>query len=533
MPLTNFGYITDGDSGSGASIAYVDSQISEATANVVRNINVPDAQNINSIPVLTTADGRVLKRARITIDDSSPLGDVMSLQGIETKLSVTDILDTKELVSSVSNQIECLTSLKVDSGMTIGNVEYISSDAQWISLGGTLQAGTCYVICSQITVTEPYRITSVGENASIVGISRASKITYVGPDPTALFEFDDASFSIQRLTIKSTFGYVLRASNFDFNAQLFSGRFKTLHFIDVDFNSCYNGFIIEGFDTVTFTDCLLRFFQGESGVILRSSSKVDISNCQFIRWFNGDFIENPGVIPAESYSTASMVLFTSLSNAGAELAFGSVAVTGNIFHPQRTQRGIRIDNSTPMGVSSIAGNTFINVGLTTGTVTDYDISFHNGLRVDANSGIQNENAALQGLSVNNTTYSPTVSGIYTPVIYNNFSATKRTRFALTLANGQFTYVGLNPITLLVTSNILADQNEAKNSDCRFGLSVNGIVTNSIGILVEENKQRSFGFSCSVDIVTGDVLDFRCQNVTEGTTTQGFRVIDLSCAWSEV
>jgi len=536
MPLTNFGY-EDGSSGpgSGASVSYVDSQISLATANVVRNLDVPDAKNINSIPVLTSSDGRVLKRARITIDQTDPLGDVLSVLETVTQVTSAELVDTKQIQSTQGSQIEVLTNLKIDNGMVVGNTIYINTDQQFSDLNGTLEANTCYVICGSITVVQADRITTVGENASIVGISRASKLTYTGPDPTALFEFEDASFSLQRITIKSTFGYVLRASNYDFTAQLFSGRFKTLNFIDVDFNSCYNGFIIQGFDTVKFNNCLLRFFQGETGVILRSCSKVDVSNCQFIRWFNGDFIESPGVIPAGTFSTGQMLLFDSLSNpgTGSELAFGSCSVNGNIFHPQQTQRGIQIGNITPMGISEISGNTFIAVGLTTGSVTNYDIAFHNGLRIDANAGIQNENAALQGNSKGNTIFSPTVAGSYTQVQYNNFSASKRTRFSLTTSNGVFIYSGLNPITLLVTSNIKADQDDSKDNECRFGLSINGVTDNSIGILVEQNKQRSFGFSCSVDLVTGDTLAFVCQNLDAGTSVDGFRVIDLICAWSEV
>lgn len=121
MPLTNFGYVTDGDAGAGASVAYVNQQISEATASVVRNVGAPDAANINSVPMLTSTDGRVLKRSRITIDETSPLGDVVSFKTLQsTDVSTTD-LDVKRIVTTGGSELSVEGNVNFDSAVVATN----------------------------------------------------------------------------------------------------------------------------------------------------------------------------------------------------------------------------------------------------------------------------------------------------------------------------------------------------------------------------------------------------------------------------
>ena len=88
-------------------------------------------------------------------------------------------------------------------------------------------------------------------------------------------------------------------------------------------------------------------------------------------------------------------------------------VSGCIFHPQQTQNGIDIKTGSTTGFGTISGNTFINIGLTTGETFLADsltpalgaYSEIECLKFDilANNGILNSTAGVVMTMEGNTT----------------------------------------------------------------------------------------------------------------------------------
>jgi hypothetical protein len=202
-----------------------------------------------------------------------------------------------------------------------------------------------------------------------------------------------------------------------------------------------------------------------------------------------------------------------------------------LFHAQQTQIGLYIDNAQTALENVVAANTFISSGQTTGANTSYDISLHPELVVSTNSGVLNEKALVEGSVEGNTTYTSTVAGSYVPINVPTITFPALNRF--TTATGVITYVAKQPIQCLINANILANQDDAKDAECRFGLEKNGTLVSSIGILVEQKKDRSFSYTSIVPLEENDTLEFVCQNIDSGTSTVGFRVIDLNASLIEV
>tara|TARA_R110000787_G_scaffold145436_4_gene259268 strand:- start:1138 stop:2829 length:1692 start_codon:yes stop_codon:yes gene_type:complete len=251
-------------------------------------------------------------------------------------------------------------------------------------LPSVLLANTAYVINGIITTSQP--ITSVGNNAMIIGRKGRDTDKIIFTAAGAFINVIDANFTLRNITLSATdpSSKILNGDNYSpgsFN----EGRIKFISIFTCQFRNCYDVMTINGFDLVDINNTLFVYVQAlNKGLEFHSTSKIEISSCELIRWFDETTIPAPS-----GYATAAM--FCIIAN-GTQAGVGAVNINGSIFHPQQTQDGIKLDPASTTGFGTIASNTFINIGLTTGLVGNFDYDIQNSYIVQANQGLENGNA---------------------------------------------------------------------------------------------------------------------------------------------
>ena len=181
-------------------------------------------------------------------------------------------------------------------------------------------------------------------------------------------------------------------------------RNKVLTLLNCQFRGTYDIMDINGFDLVDINNCLFFYIEAPSiGLRFRDTSKIEITSCELIRWFQESSIPTPS-----GYATASMIELQNNNLA----SFGAVNINGCIIHPQQTQNGINIGTSSTTGFGTISSNAFVNVGLTTGSVflpiipvlllPDYSQTATYGYDVFANQGLLNSTSGVLMTFIGNT-----------------------------------------------------------------------------------------------------------------------------------
>ena len=251
-------------------------------------------------------------------------------------------------------------------------------------LPSTLAANTTYIVNGSVSTSTP--ITSVGDNAAIVGRKgRDSDIlTYTGTG--SFITFVDVNFTLRNVTLKSTNATSLLLDGTNYTGGLYNeGRDKILSIFTCQFRNCYDVMTINGFDLVDINNSLFFYVQANNhGCQFQSVSKLEFSSCELIRWFDETSLPTPS-----GYATIPMI---KLVANGAQAGFGAVNISGCIIHPQQAQDGIHIDNASTTGYGTIAANTFVDVGLTTGVTANLDYDIQNSYIVQANQKVENGNS---------------------------------------------------------------------------------------------------------------------------------------------
>lgn len=221
----------------------------------------------------------------------------------------------------------------------------------------TLTANTTYFIRGNVSCSSRLIITE--ENISIVGWDRDKDgLTYTGSGE--FITVTDVNFSLNNIKLSATNlnSLVLRASNFNYGSYN-DGRDKVLTMVNCQFRNCYNVWHIEGFDLIDIQNNLVWYIQATTmGCNFKNVSKLQVSSCEYIRWFDETSLPTPS-----GYATTSMIEL--LAN-GEGNGFGGVNINGGIIAPKQTQNGIDIVTGSTTEVGTISGNTFVNTGLTTG-----------------------------------------------------------------------------------------------------------------------------------------------------------------------
>jgi hypothetical protein len=343
-----------------------------------------------------------------------------------------------------------LLSKGIQNVYSIKNVVnvYTSSD-----LPAVLLTDTTYIIHGEVTTAN--NILVANQNTAIVGLNRDSdRLIFTGTG--TFINVLDADFFINNICFEATdpSSLVIDARNYT-PASFNEGRNKVLHITNCQFRDCYNVCDFEGFDLIDIENTLFWYIKAPTiGVRYLNTSKIEITSCEFIRWFDETTIPTPS-----GWSTAAM--FEILPN-GAGAGVGAVNISSSLFHPQQTQIGVKIDPTSSTNFGTIASNTFINVGLTTGVVfspiafglPDYSQAATQRYDVFANQGVLNSVSGVLNTLVNNAT-DTAIATASTPVVINTGGgATLQAAVRYIVATGgRSTYTGSKQVYVSLHASI--------------------------------------------------------------------------------
>ena len=304
-------------------------------------------------------------------------------------------------------------------------------------LPSTLAANTTYVIHGNLSVSTAHTVTN--NNCAIIGRDRnKDRITYTGK--ATFLTITDVSFAMQDLTIASTDAASVLIDATDVASTGYNNsrnHFFTL--VNCQFRNVVGDLMtVRGFDLVDFNNT--TFFYVESpnfGCRFQDVSKLEISSCEFIRWFSESSLPTPS-----GYATCDMIELQANNLA----SFGAVNINGCIIHPQQTQFALNISSTSTTGFGTIAANAFVNVGITTGgilTGSTYDSASMLKYDVFANQGLADSTAYLYGYQSGTDTQGATTS--FAALSISTFVTGTSQRFTA-LSNG-VRYDGTKPLTV--------------------------------------------------------------------------------------
>jgi len=342
-------------------------------------------------------------------------------------------------------------------------------------LPATLVANTTYIIRGEITISSS--ITCNVEGVEIMGLDRnLDHLIWEGTGP--MITIVDVNFGMSGIRFSGTraTGSIISATNIDpaaFNA----GRLKVLTFLNCQFRGIYDVMDIKGFDLVDINNCLFFYIKAQNfGLRFEDTSKIEITSCELIRWFDETTIPTPG-----GWATVSMIELLPNNLA----SFGAVNINGCVIHPQQTQNGIEIAALSTTGFGTIAANAFVTVGLTTGKIflpeipvlllPDYSQPQTIGYDVFANQGILNSTSGTVMTVTGNTTDTALTTGVHT-VINTGGLATQQAGVRYTVTTGgRCTYIGTKQKFISIHATIAYQKQGGGTDSYNFHLYKNGVL----------------------------------------------------------
>jgi hypothetical protein len=368
-------------------------------------------------------------------------------------------------------------------------------------LPATLLANTAYIVNGSITTSQA--ISTVGDNAMIIGRKgrNTDKITYTGTG--TFINLVDVNFTLKNITLSATdsSSRIIDGDNYS-TGSFNEGRDKVISIFTCQFRNCYDVMTINGFDLVDINNTLFFYVQAiNHGLEFHSTSKIELSSCELIRWFDESTLPTPG-----GWALAPMFCIVP---DGIQQGVGAVNISGCIMHPQQTQDAIKLDPASTTGFGTISANTFVTAGLTTGVVGNFDYNIHNSYIIQANQSLSNGNAKGTLLLTGNSVYLD--NSVTNPIIIKG---------ANTVGGGGFT----NPITFPVANRVItsvADGSFTYNSkiDGNFFVMISATVQmTGNGFITIRVRQNGFAFPAPkgvTEIRTGvaDSINFSVVGVT--------------------
>ena len=425
-----------------------------------------------------------------------------------------------------------------------------------------LAANTVYFVRGEITINSNL-ICNV-EGVEIVGTDRNSD-HLIWNGVGVLLTVTDVNFGIRGLRFSSNnvSTSILDATNVAAAGYNF-GRLKVLTIFNCQFRGTYDVIDVKGFDLVDINNNLFFYIKATNfGLRFQDTSKIQLSSCELIRWFDETNIANSlGAWSAGSYSigdivTEGPIFYKALTNnivqpstsigvdweaseyatvsmielqANNLASFGAVNINGCIIHPQQTQVGIDIDTASTTGFGTISGNAFINIGLTTGKVflpevavlllPDYSQTATKTYDIFANQGILNSIA--YGSFYDSTSGTNTLTGGTTdwiPVEYGAVpvaAGTQRVSFSTPATQrGLLTYNGTKTIFAQISVSFVYNDTTGGSDQYNFGLSKSLGSTPVIGSIISTIASGGSYFGVTVlftdTMVTGDNYELLAQN----------------------
>ena len=422
---------------------------------------------------------------------------------------------------------------------SVVNSTTIVEVSQASDLPATLVANTTYIIRGTISTNTPISVTNQG--CSIIGLDRnKDKLVWTGLTGTTMLTITDVDFDLEGVWLSSTItgSVLIEADNYN-GAGYNSGRSKVLTITNCQFRNCFDVASIEGFDLVDISNTLFFYVEAPNfGIKFLNTSKIEITSCELIRWFDETSIPTPS-----GYSTASMIEI--LANGGGS-GVGAVNISGCVIHPQQTQNGININGGSTTSFGTIAANTFVIAGLTGGRIflangqstATGAYSETEALTYDvfSNQGLPNSSAygnfhigAVTGFDTNTAAIVSTwvqVAYPSTPAASNEqrFTFTSPTvpRVGGTAQGGLLTYDGTKTIFVTITCTVVYNDTGGGNNAFEFGIAKNKVtptftpeVSSVLALLIGGGAYNAATLVYTDTITTGDNFQLVVQNISSG------------------
>jgi len=427
---------------------------------------------------LTAKGANIANTDRFVIAESDGAGGFNSkyITGAEITAGAGSSIYSADGTIGTTRTATLTDSLTFTSGQMIrvANGTNIVEVTDNTHLPSTLAANTTYVIRGLIRVTSTITVTNDG--SKIIGLDRTKDlIQYTGTG--TLLDITDVDFTIQNVGFSTTTtGKILDAINYTAGVSANNyGRTKVLQIFGCEFRGCYDLMTITGFELVDLNNSLCWYSTGSIGFQFKDVRHLEISSCEFYNWYDE--------ATATTYSSASMIEL--LANGVDNVGFAVININSSIVHPEETQNGIEINSASTTSFGTISSNTFIDVGLTTGSLflpetsgePDYNQTYTYNFDIMANQGLLDSRAGILMTMQNNTgVNSPTVissSGV--PVVINtdnNNNQTERVRWSGS-SGGQATYLGTKSIYVSIHVSMAFQKSGGGSDEFSFFVYKNG------------------------------------------------------------
>lgn len=412
----------------------------------------------------------------------------------------------------------------VHNGITEDNVNSTTlvEVAQASDLPLSLATNTTYVVRGTVSISTSHTITNSG--CAIIGHDRnKDKLVYTGSG--AFLTLTDETFLLEDVWLSSTnsASTLLVATDVAATGYNFS-RNHFLSIINCQFrNVAGNVMDIKGFDLVDFNNTTFFYISSPTfGCRFQDVSKLEISSCEFIRWFNESSLPF-----ASGYATCSMIELQVDNFAGN----GAVNINGCIIHPQQTQNALEVNKGSTTGFGTVVANAFVTVGLTTGVIlagSDYNDPSMLKYDVVANQGLKDSKAYVFGYQVGTSVQSNTTT--FSQLSPGSLSLGVAQRF-IQASNGVLEYTGIKPLEVLLSMNLRIEGVGSRDEQFEFQFAKNGtLIPGSItGVELDNGEEGPVSSGAITEVVNGDEISLYYRS----PTNDGFRLANYSIRITQI
>lgn len=356
---------------------------------------------------------------------------------------------TSEVVEDVANNRIDVAFNVIDSYFGTENSRTIVNVTDASDLPTALVANTTYIIRGTVSTSTTH--TCNVDGVEILGLDRTVDILeYTGADK--LFSITDCDFTVRQLGFRDTGSAVSIIEGTNYTAGVSAnnyGRTKVVQIFGCEFRGCNGLVFLKGYELVDLNNSLFWYHTGPTGLRFRDVRHLEISSCEMYNWYDE--------ATATTYSTASMIEL--LGNGPDNVGFAVVNINSSIIHPEQTQVGLDVNSLSTTRFGTIASNTFIDVGVTTGglflpinasLLPDYSQTYTANFDVFANQGLLNSTAGsvttMQGNS-NDTAFGASSTPVIMQVGGGGSAPALQAAVRMTLdtATGRVTYTGTKQI----------------------------------------------------------------------------------------
>lgn len=444
------------------------------------------------------------------LENTLPVGPTRALDfqdGNNTTVDVTESLvnDTIEVKYNVASSY-----FGTVNGRTIVEVTSASD------LPATLVANTTYLIRGTVSTSTSH--TCNVDGVEILGLDRTVDILeYTGS--SKLFSITDCDFTVRQVGFRDTGSAIgiIEGTNYTAGVPANNyGRTKVVQVFGCEFRGCNGLIFLKGYELVDINNTLIWYHTGPKGLIFNDVRHLEISSCELYNWFD----EATGTI----YSTADMI--TLGQNGVDNQGFAVVNINSSIIHPEETQVGLNIDSSSTTRFGTIASNTFIDVGITTGglflpinafLLPDYSQTSTTNFDIFANQGLLNSTSGTVMTLTGNTTNTALSAGV--PAIINTNGGVVQqagVRYTVTGA-GRATYTGSKQVYVSIHASISYEKQGGGVDDYKFYIYKNGSLLPGaeVDILVSDEASTALPMIYGTLMTQNDYIEFYVENPTGG------------------